>query len=501
MIDVSRLGDKEYRLNNLYNIVDKNGHNIRFLMNEAQRDVFHSLHNKNLILKARQLGMSTFCILYLLDEVIFNYNLSAGIVSYSLPHAQHIFKNIVGHALSNLPRELPDVGILSKSTKEITFSNGSDFRVDTSLRGGTTQLVLITEYGKTCARSPVRSEEIIAGTLESVPNNGLVLIESTGEGTSGAFTDMCLNASARGNSNLSVFDYKLHFYPWFSDTAYRLEDSSIVLDCATTDYFNRIETELDLTFTKEQKNWYYKKSQVLNMKMQQEYPSTVKESFVSNSDAFYFAKGLQDARNDDRIVAHDLYDSLLPVYVSADIAVTDYTVLTFFQLHHGEIRIIDWYADTNKDLEFYVRLMLKDKEYIYDTIFLPHDSVKKGAVVVENSYLNEMRKLMSHTGTRVLVLERMDRNASIGHAANAIRKCVFSERKCKDYIVHLSKYRKKWSEQLSRYLDEPLHDIHSDYADSFRYCTQAVARIAKIGVATNALSQHREVVANRAQRL
>src|SRR3990172_512740 len=93
MVDFSRLHDKEYRLNNLYYIVDRYGSNIKFEMNAVQRDVFRGMHTRNLILKARQLGMSSFSVLYLLDEAIFNYNISAGIVSFSSACPAYFQKN------------------------------------------------------------------------------------------------------------------------------------------------------------------------------------------------------------------------------------------------------------------------------------------------------------------------------------------------------------------------------------------------------------------------
>ncbi len=494
-IDLSKLHDKEYRLNTLYRIIDKNSRSIPFRMNATQKEVFEGLHNRNLILKARQLGMSTFCILYLLDEVIFNYNTSAGIISYSLPHAQYIFKNIVGHALDTFPVELPDLGIIAKSTKEIKFNNSSDFRVDTSLRGGTTQLVLITEYGKTCARSPFRAEEIIAGTLESVPINGKVLIESTGEGTSGPFAEMCLATHSRGNADLTDLDYKLHFFPWYLEPAYTI-DHPIELDLTTKDYFTRIEHELGREFAIGQKRWYFKKFQVLGDKVRQEYPSTVDEAFLSNADAFYYAAPLQKARTEDRVINSELYDPLLPVYVAMDIAVTDYTVMTFFQIHHQEVRIIDAYGDTNKGVAFYTRFLLKEKPYVYKAIYLPHDARKKDGIVVENTYQKEFQRLMNHTGTKVIVLPRTDRNIGIGNAINQINRCVFNERKCKELVEYLGKYRKKWSERHGKYLDDPYHDRASDYADSFRYAMQAVTHIDRVGDSSG-LNKHRKAVEQR----
>lgn len=83
--------DRQYRLNKIYFIINKQGQSIPFVMNPIQASVLKSLHKRNLILKARQLGMSTFSVLYLLDQCIWQPNTIAGIVSYSLEHAQHIF--------------------------------------------------------------------------------------------------------------------------------------------------------------------------------------------------------------------------------------------------------------------------------------------------------------------------------------------------------------------------------------------------------------------------
>jgi hypothetical protein len=155
------IDDPVWRLNKLYRIVDKKGDSIPFKLNSVQADVLANLHSRNIILKARQLGMSTFAVLYLVDKTMFAGNSSAGIVSYSLEHAQHIFKRIIGHALDSFPEELrPYMGIVNRSAREISFDNGSFLRVDTSLRGGSYQSVLVSEFGKTCARSPQKAEEV-----------------------------------------------------------------------------------------------------------------------------------------------------------------------------------------------------------------------------------------------------------------------------------------------------------------------------------------------------
>lgn len=488
---------KNWRLNNLYRIVDRNGNSIPFKLNHVQADVLKNLHTRNIILKARQLGMSTFSVLYLLDEILFNKNLSGGIVSYSLEHAQHIFKKIIGHALDTFPSKLkPFVGIVQRSAREITFNNGSSLRVDTTLRGGSYPLVLISEFGKTCARNPVKAEEVITGTLQAVPKDGRVIIESTGEGNEGFFAEMVNNAAQRGNDSLTALDYKLFFYPWMDEPSYTLRDH-VNYDVDLTDYFNQVEKESDKKISQEQRNWYAVQTKVLGDKIRQEFPSSVKEAFLSSSDAYYFSECIERAYKDGRIIDNALYDALLPVFVAMDIGVNDLTVMIFYQVSHGEIRIIDYYEDNNKGIEFYARFMLQEKKYNYSTLFLPHDSSHRDGLIVENTYEREFKRYLSHTTIKVVVLKKTDKNLGISHAKIMFNRCVFNIKKVKSLIDHLSKYRKKWSEQYGKYLDEPYHDIHSNFADAFRYLCQSVTHIETVGSISGALQKHKDVVSSR----
>ena len=91
MTDISSLlDDPLVRLENLYRIVDKNGKLIDFRLNWAQRELYHEMHNRNCVLKARQLGISTFYCLVLLDLALFTPNQTIGIISHSLEGAQHL---------------------------------------------------------------------------------------------------------------------------------------------------------------------------------------------------------------------------------------------------------------------------------------------------------------------------------------------------------------------------------------------------------------------------
>ncbi len=491
----------EWRLNNLYRIIDRDANSIKFKLNPVQVNVLENLHYRNLILKARQLGMSTFAVLYLLDQVLFSENLQAGIVSYSLEHAQHIFKRIIGHALDTLPPEFKSLtGIVQRSAREITFNNGSSLRVDTTLRGGSYPLVLVSEFGKTCARNPQKAEEVITGTLQAVPKDGKVIIESTGEGNEGFFAEMVMEASRRGNENLTNLDYKLFFYNWLQEPSYNIEED-VKYDVSLTDYFNKVEKEINCPIIQSQRNWYAVQTRLLGDKIKQEFPSTVSESFLTSSDAFYFAEAINRAYQSNRCLFTSPYDALLPVYVSMDIGLNDLTVMVFFQVAHGEVRVIDYYEDKNKDVPFYAKFLLQDKKFLYHTIFLPHDSVKRDPLDINNSYERDFQRLFSGTNTRFHVLKRMDKQLSISHAKTMIDRCVFNVNRVKPFLDKLSKYRKTWSESLGRYLEEPFHNEASNHADAFRYLCQAVAHLETVQSMKGAMDKHKNVVENRYKRI
>lgn len=437
--------------------------------------------------------MSTFAVIDLIDSILFTDNFAGGIVSYSLEHAQHIFKRIIGHLLETmLPDLKPYVGIVTQSAREISFANGSYLRVDTSLRGGSYQAILVSEFGKTCARSPQKAEEVVTGTLQTVGSNGQIVIESTGEGNEGFFAEMVQNAVLRGEE-FSDLDYKLFFFPWMTERTYTMSQK-VIYDIELSDYFDKLEKELSITIDQGQRYWYAQQKSILGDKVRQEFPSTVTEAFLSSSDAYYYAQYIEDAYQGNRCLHTSLYDALLPVYVAMDIGVNDLTVIVFFQIAHGEIRIIDYYEDNNKGVDFYAKFLLQDKKYFYNTIYLPHDSKQRGKIDCGNTYERDFRRLFQGVNTKFVVLERSDLNLGISHAKLKFERCVFAINRVKPLLDHLGKYRKQWHEGTGRYLDKPLHDVHSNHADAFRYAMQAVTKIETVSNMGGALEKHKKAV-------
>ena len=61
----SQIADRFWRLNNLYTIQTKEGNKAPFRLNWAQAELLRDLHECSLILKARQLGFTTFIQIFM----------------------------------------------------------------------------------------------------------------------------------------------------------------------------------------------------------------------------------------------------------------------------------------------------------------------------------------------------------------------------------------------------------------------------------------------------
>ena len=96
------LSMKWFRLNTIYFIKDKNGKKVRFRPNEAQLDFYINAHGNDLILKARQLGFTTFKMIYDLDDCLFIPNHSAGCIAHNDKAAKEIFRNKIKFAYENI---------------------------------------------------------------------------------------------------------------------------------------------------------------------------------------------------------------------------------------------------------------------------------------------------------------------------------------------------------------------------------------------------------------
>lgn len=224
---LENLADQKWRLQNLYYIKDKEGNKVKFQPNWAQIDLINDKHPCQVVLKARQLGITTFYCIKLLDETLWGDFVNCGIIAHTLADAQSLFVDKLKFTFDHLhPALRPLFKTIGDSAKELRFSHGSTIRVGTSLRSSTLNFLHISEMGKIVAKYPEKAREVVSGALQTLAPGQHCYIESTAEGKEGFFHDLCIN-SKRDKENekkLGQLDYSFHFFPWYKSPEYTLDE-------------------------------------------------------------------------------------------------------------------------------------------------------------------------------------------------------------------------------------------------------------------------------------
>ena len=446
-----------------YKIITKEGKSVDFRPNWAQLQMLTEREHRNLVLKCRQIGSTTFWSLYLLDTALFHPNSFCGIIAYKMDAAQDIFRRIVKHAVDNLHPFVKQMNpVINDSAREIRFANGSGIRVDTSMRGGTlTGGLLISEFGKICAESPDKAREIITGSLEAVPESAIVTIESTSEGRGGEFFEMW--QKYENKPVRSKQDYKTFFFPWWQEPNY-VDLTPETINATSAEYFRRLEEKIKVKLTDPQKWWYIRKEAIQQDHMRQEYPSTSEEAWEGSHEGFYYSAIISKIRHMNHITRVP-YNKAKKVHTSFDIGLDDHTSVWFFQFGEaGTLNIIDYkeWQDVggNEIAEEINRL-----PYNYGTHLMPHDSKKRDEFTAI-SYANQMQEVIKGTIYELPVSSIL---AGIQQVRLTIPMCYFDEEKCDLGLKRLASYKKEWDDRLGTFRQTPLHNDASHCADSFRY--------------------------------
>ena len=453
----------------MYWIKDKDGNRQRFSPWPEQRNLWDNMHYLNVILKARQVGMTTFIQIFMLDQCLFNPDTSAGVIAHTVQDASLFFENKIKYAYDNLPVEISTrITEESSSKRELSFNNNSRISVSTSHRSGTLQYLHISEYGLLCAQNPSKAAEVRAGALNTVSKGNYVFIESTAAGREGHFYEICQDAmkSQAVGLELTDIDWKFHFYPWFGRPEYRVPGHSQVPELYT-EYFDTFEAENDVQLDQEQRNWYVRKARDMGDDMKPEFPGTPAEAFMKIIEGAIFAAQIWEARNDKRIceVPHERGE---PVDVYWDLGYNDDNAMWFAQKRGPWEHFIDYYENRLEDLTHYIELLDEwhtDKGYRWGTMYLPHDGASKHITGIAGSAEDILRR----NGHKVRVVNRpMKKMPSIEAARKKFPVCRFDAEKCDEGLKRLETYQWTWDEKGDTFKKIPKHNSASNGADAFQ---------------------------------
>lgn len=477
--ELEKLGDPAWRISHLYSIKDPYGEKVIFKPNWAQQELLEGLHNCNIVLKARQLGITTLFCIYLLDRVLWGDNIQAGIIAHTLEDATNIFVDKLKFAFDNLHPAIRAIfRTVGDSAKELSFSHGSVIRVGTSLRSSTLQYLHISEFGKICAKYPEKAREVITGALNTIHPGQFVIIESTAEGREGAYFEMCQEAFRRKHDGgrFGEMDFHPFFFPWYKHPTYVLDEAQDLTPDQEA-YFDSLAIA-GIPLTDQQKWWYVKKSVIQGDDMLREFPTTQEEAFASSQVGNWYATQVKNLYDGGHVTTVS-YDKSQPVHTAWDLGQRDAMAIWFFQFNRiGEIMIIDYFQKTDAPLDE-VAQMLNAKGYSYGTHIWPHDAKTRDRAGITF-------EMQAHDfNLSGLILEQHGLLDGINLVRTSLSKMWFDEKKCKEGLNALANYKKQWNTRIGGFTSVPVHNEASHGSDAMRYLCAGYTMITSSGTVEN----------------
>ncbi len=441
---------------------------------ENQRMIDLQTSTKTFICEGLISHNSTFIDIKILDTCMFRTNITAGIIDAKLDDAVKKLA-MINFAYKHMDGDLQAANPLVKeNTEQLVWENGSSVSVGTSYRGGTPVILHCSEFGRTSVDQPDAARLIKTGSFQAVPATGWCVVESTGHGTAGEFYDMVKHAEAKQHTGqqLSVLDWKLHFYGWWLKQEYRLPNNLIVVSQELRDYFgelnSKLKTRYGITIDADQQAWYAQKVGDLGTDdMLEEFPSLSEELFFSSIRGAFWKKEISRARQDKRIGLPVPYDPSRRVETWWDIG-EDCTAIIFVQTDGLRYRLIDYHEEEGGSIQS-AATVLEDKRrergFVYSQHIGPHDL--------------EHREWGNNATTRVktaldlgikfdVVPQVLDKGDSIDLGRRLLNNVWIDEVHCKLLVERFENYRKRWNKALQVYSSDPVHDAASHPSDSFQ---------------------------------
>src|ERR1700722_2687618 len=211
------LTERDHFIETYLKIRTKDATRTNFSMNRAQQEYSYLCGKHNVVLKARQVGITTYIAARLFVQTITQRGTMSMQVTQDRESAEDIFR-IVRRFWENLPDSMRE-GCLRTShrnTRQLVFPKlDSEYCLasgeENAGRGRTIQNLHCSEV----SRWGRKGSEALASLRAAGGPGGDIVLESTPNGAGGLFYDEWHRAEETG--------YTRHFFPWWFDSAYVLE--------------------------------------------------------------------------------------------------------------------------------------------------------------------------------------------------------------------------------------------------------------------------------------
>jgi hypothetical protein len=204
-------------IESLFRIPNKDGEDVDFILNKEQAELDESLTGRDIVPKARQLGISTYFIARQLARCLSMRNRRCVVISHETDATQRLLGR-AHYIIKHLKCDPPELKYANRN--EIVFEKtDSSFYIGTAGsknfgHGDTVSDLHCSEV----ARWP-DPQDLLKGLFQAVPPSGNISIESTGNGTGNWYHRACTRAAK------SQSGYKLHFFNWLERPEYQLQMS------------------------------------------------------------------------------------------------------------------------------------------------------------------------------------------------------------------------------------------------------------------------------------
>jgi hypothetical protein len=192
----------------------------------------------------------------------------------------------------------------------------------------------------------------------------------------------------------------------------------------------------------------------------------------------FYGKEMRQLTDQGRIREIE-YDPMFPVHTAWDLGYSDDTAIWWFQVVHGEIRMLDYHSSNGQPVAFYAGIIQsreKERGYVYGTHYLPHDARAK-TLASNKSIIEQLSDKIALKSLRIV--PSLSLQDGIQATRLALTRAWFDHR-CEDGIECLRQYQREYDEDKKVFRDKPRHDWTSHGADAFRMLAIAWKEEAKI---------------------
>jgi hypothetical protein len=270
----------------LLRIRNRLGTCIPLAANKAQQQYQINRGQKNIVLKARQMGVTT----WIAGQFFLKTLLHPGTVTIQVAHTQEAAEalfRIVHRFLAQLPphwSESPVLKNVKRSSRRIAFpAIDSEYLIETAGdRNAGRGLSISNLHCTELARWPGDASETLYGLLATLSPTGELAMESTPNGSAGCFWQQWQEADATGTAR--------HFFPWWLEDAYT---AAPVPDDSLTEEERQLMEEHRLS----PGQIGYRRKIHANFRglAQQEFAENPESCFLSSGTCYFYAPGI-DAR-------------------------------------------------------------------------------------------------------------------------------------------------------------------------------------------------------------